>query len=129
MLFPILNRKSSLQKKTFLTYLQASTASINHLFLPYLELMCTNSPKNLQTFQNKVLRMIINAPWFVRNLNIHKYLTIPYLLDHIKYLAVGFFKSIHKSTGSMHYHLNIGPTLQLRFQRRYPHGLVSQEIF
>lgn len=43
--------------------------------------------KILQTFQNKVLRDIINAPWYIRNSDIHRDLNIDYVKDVIKTFA------------------------------------------
>jgi len=40
--------------------------------------------QTIQTFQNKVLRNIVGAPWYVRNTDIHRDLRIPYITDEIK---------------------------------------------
>lgn len=37
--------------------------------------------KKLQTVQNKILRLCINAPWYVRNTVIHRDLNIPFIHD------------------------------------------------
>lgn len=41
----------------------------------------------IQTFQNKVLRTIVNAPWFVRNEDIHRDLSIENVASEIKKFA------------------------------------------
>ena len=41
----------------------------------------------LQTFQNKVLRNIVNAPWYVRNSDLHRDLNIPLVKDEIRKYA------------------------------------------
>jgi len=127
MLFPILNRKSSLQKKI-------SRFIYKQVLRPLITYACPNwgncaqtHLKKLQIFQNKVLRTITNAPRFVRNSNIHKDLNISTIQDHIKLTAVSFFESIHRSTGSMHYHINIRPPPQLRLKRSRPHDLIPQD--
>lgn len=38
----------------------------------------------IQTFQNKVLRSITNAPWYIRNDNLHRDLKIEYVNEIIK---------------------------------------------
>ena len=43
--------------------------------------------KVIQTFQNKVLRNVINAPWYVRNKDIHRDLAIPMVKDEVKRIA------------------------------------------
>ena len=46
-----------------------------------------SSIKVIQTFQNKVLRNVVNAPWYVRNNDIHRDLGIPMVKDEVKRLA------------------------------------------
>lgn len=43
--------------------------------------------KRIQTFQNKVLRNIVNAPWYVRNLDLHRDLRTPTVSEEIKRFA------------------------------------------
>lgn len=42
---------------------------------------------SIQTFQNKVLRNIVNAPWYVRNSDLHRDLKIPLVYDEIRKYA------------------------------------------
>lgn len=42
----------------------------------------------IQTFQNKVLRCIVDAPWYVRNDNLHRDLKIELVIEEIKKQAV-----------------------------------------
>ena len=41
----------------------------------------------LQTFENKVLRTIVSAPWYVRNEDIHRDLGIPSVVEEITKFA------------------------------------------
>jgi len=66
--------------------------------------------KIIQTVQNKVLRIIVNAPWLVRNLNLYKDFQIQQIEDHIKTLAINFHSSLLNSAGAIHYNLHIYPT-------------------
>lgn len=43
--------------------------------------------KSIQTFQNKVIRNIVNCPWYVRNSDLHRDLKIPYVKDEIQNYA------------------------------------------
>jgi hypothetical protein len=43
--------------------------------------------KIIQTFQNKVLRCIVNAPWYTRSQNIHKDLKIASIDEEIQRIA------------------------------------------
>src|ERR1044071_3715300 len=42
----------------------------------------------IQRFQNKVLRNVVNAPWYVRNRDIHRDLQIPRVTDEIQKMSV-----------------------------------------
>ena len=50
---------------------------------------CTkqSNVKIIQTLQNKVLRNIINAPWYINNINIHKDLKVESVYNEIKKFA------------------------------------------
>ncbi|GBL75092.1 RNA-directed DNA polymerase from mobile element jockey [Araneus ventricosus] len=50
--------------------------------------------KKIQTLQNKILRMMTNAPWFVRNEVIHNDLQIESIETHVKNLSRKFFSKI-----------------------------------
>lgn len=43
--------------------------------------------KIIQTFQNKVLRNMVNAPWYIRNCDLHRDLRIPEVAEEIKRFA------------------------------------------
>ncbi|GBN97044.1 RNA-directed DNA polymerase from mobile element jockey [Araneus ventricosus] len=53
----------------------------------------------IQILQNKILRIMTNAPWFVRNDVIHKDLKIELIEDHVKNLSRKFFSQLldHKN--------------------------------
>jgi len=77
----------------------------------------------MQTVQNKVLRIIANAPWFVRNANLHKDFHIQENEDHIKTLAKNFHCSLPNSSGAIHYNLLTHATHR-SLKRGRPHDLL-----
>ena len=62
---------------------------------------CTSDSniKIIQSFQNKVLRSIVGAPWYVRNSDIHRDLGIPMVKEEIKRYA-------GKHEARLHLHIN-----------------------
>jgi len=57
---------------------------------------CTKqSNVKIQTIQNKVLRNIINAPWYINNINIHKDLKVESVYNEIKKFASSHEKQLH----------------------------------
>jgi hypothetical protein len=87
---------------------------------------CTSqSNRNIiQRFQNRVLRGIVDAPWYIRNDNLHKDLDVATVDSVIKQYAQRHEQRLHR-------HINV-ETLQLlhndglvrRLQRRKPFELV-----
>ena len=49
----------------------------------------------IQTFQNKVLRTMVDAPWYVRNADIHRDLDVPTIKEEIKRFAKKHEERLH----------------------------------
>jgi hypothetical protein len=54
--------------------------------------------QSIQTFQNKVLRGIVNAPWYARNSDIHRDLGIKMVTAEIKRTAKKHEHRLHQHT-------------------------------
>jgi len=76
------NSRLSLKNKT-LIYTQIIRPQLLYGCMAFSQLAKTHR-KKLQTFQNKVLRRLTTAPWFIRNSNIHKDLKIPRVKDFLQ---------------------------------------------
>jgi hypothetical protein len=78
----------------------------------------------IQRFQNKVLRHMVNAPWYIRNNDLHRDLQVDVVPSEIQRFA-------QKHKGRLHHHENI-EAIQLldnmgivcRLQRKKPFKLV-----
>jgi len=123
MLYPILNKKSPIQKKCSLLIYKQILRPILTYACPVWGKCATSHISKIQIFQNKVLRIIANAPWFIRNVNLHKDLQIQDIEDHIKALSKNFHISLLNSSGSLHYNLHVPPP-QRRLKRGRPHDLL-----
>lgn len=81
--------------------------------------------ERIQRSQNKILRDIVNAPWFIRNRDIHRDLKIPTIEDEIR-------KTAHRHQHKLQEHVNtevrslIGSQGQRRLKRTKPFELVKQ---
>jgi len=64
--------------------------------------------KKLQTLTNKFLRTVLNAPWFMRNKQLHNDIGLPYLSTSMTQFK-NVHKKLHKADGELHY--NIGRIL------------------
>lgn len=58
---------------------------------------CTKNStlKIIQTYQNKVLREMVNAPWYIRNADIHRDLGIQTVKEEIKRFAKKHVERLH----------------------------------
>src|ERR1044071_187813 len=78
----------------------------------------------IQRFQNKVLRNIVNAPWYVRNKDIHRDLQIPMVTDEIQKVAVWHLDRLQHHTNAEALHLLDNQQLVRRLKRTKPFELV-----
>ncbi|GFX59987.1 putative RNA-directed DNA polymerase from transposon BS [Trichonephila clavipes] len=72
--------------------------------------------KKIQVIQNKILRVMTNAPWYVRNDVIHKDLHMEPISNYITKLSRNVFKSIQ-------YHDN--PIIKAQTLFTYPHPKIK----
>ncbi|GFV54007.1 probable RNA-directed DNA polymerase from transposon BS [Trichonephila clavipes] len=55
----------------------------------------------IQILQNRALRLILNAPTYVKRIHIHKDLKIPALTSRIKRLATAFYEQVNAHSNSL----------------------------
>lgn len=125
-LYPILNKKSSLKLKCgTLIY----TAIIRPIFTYGCSVWYATSKTNLnklQILQNKALRIITNAQWFVRNSQLHRETGIPTIEEYIRETAHKFYHNINQCSGARHY--NIGnKSIHTRLKRKLPIDLLNSD--
>lgn len=87
---------------------------------------CTkvSNTKRIQTFQNKVIRGIVNAPWYIRNKDLHRDLQINLVADEIRKYASNHYQrlQIHENA-EMEAVLDVSNNVR-RLKRTKPHELV-----
>lgn len=86
-LYPLINRRTPLK-------IECSKLLYKSLIRPLLTYACPvwygismGVKQRLESFQNKILRIALNAPWFVRNNQIRRELGIEQLSEHIDQLS------------------------------------------
>lgn len=127
-LYPLLNRKSSLR-------FQCGSLIYKSLLRPLLTYACPvwggatpSTIRRLQTFQNKVLRIILNAPWFIRTTQLHRELGFNTIPQHISALAHSFYQQLHRVPGATHFSLGKRSTEPLRIKSRLPQDLLLSTV-
>ena len=80
-----------------------------------IQLWGCSRPTNIaqiQTFQNKILRNVINAPWYIRNSDIHRDLKVPTVTETVASAA-----NRHKQRLQIHANIQVQGLLRLPFRR------------
>jgi hypothetical protein len=78
----------------------------------------------IQRFENKVLRNIVNAPWYVRNSDLHRDLKIADVIDEIKYFSRSHEQRLHLHVNDEAIQLLDVTGITRRLKRTKPHDLV-----
>lgn len=80
----------------------------------------------IQTLQNKVLRSIVNAPWYIRNDNLHRDLGVEYVKDVLRKYAVKHYDLIHEHENTAIQHMvEENRNILRRLKRLKPNDLVT----
>jgi hypothetical protein len=76
--------------------------------------------KIIQRLQSKILRLILNAPWYVSNKTIHADLGIPYVDEEIKRIAARYLHKLPAHTNVRVRQLSQPPIERRRLKRQWP---------
>lgn len=123
-LYPIINRKSSL--KTSCT-LMLYRSLIRSLLLYACEVWgntCKTNKKKLQVLQNRVLRIAVDAPWFMRNHQLHQELGMPTIEECIRKTTIRFVQKISNCESAKYYQLG-ARHIHKRLKREMPQDLYA----
>lgn len=80
--------------------------------------------KILQRCQSKILRTIVNAPWYVTNTTLHTDLGIPYVANEIQRLARTYTHNLAGHGNELIGQLINQPDITRRLKRLWPHDLL-----
>lgn len=121
-LYPILNRKSKLKNEMVLLIYKSILRPLLTYACPAWCAVCPSGLKSIQIFQNKMLRISVDAPWFIRNSQLHRELNIEYITEHIKKLSTSCFERLRTSKNA--YQLGRKRSYT-RLKRRLPQEILS----
>lgn len=126
-LYPMMNRHTPLRTDcTLLLY--------KSLLRPLLTYACpvwfgasSTVKRKLEVFQNKVLRMAVGAPWFVRNEQLRCELGVDTLEEHLKQLTLRHFSNLPLYPATEDFHLGWA-TVNRRLRPRLPQDILEFEF-
>lgn len=80
----------------------------------------------IQTFQNKVLRGIVNAPWYIRNDNLHRDLQVENVSEIVKKYAFRHYQQLQDHVNpQIQYMVEENNNTIRRLKRLRPYDLIS----
>lgn len=123
LLYPMINKRSPLKIECGLLLYKSILRPILTYACPVWGTASRTSLKKVQALQNKVLRIIANAPWFVRNTQIHQELGIPPIQEFIKKSAETFFNKLADCPGAVHFQLG-KRSQERRLKKRLPQDIL-----
>ena len=121
----MIGRKSQLRLENKLLVYKAI---IKPIWTYGIQLWGTASHSNIeiiQRFQNKLLRTITNAPWFVPNEALHRDLNMPTVKEEIQSLMKTYKERITRHPNVLASHLMDGKGLR-RLKHRIPQDFIDQ---
>lgn len=90
-LYHLVGRKSKMSLRNKLTIYKACIRPVMTYASPVFAHAAPSILRKLQTLQNKFLRAAADAPWYVRNVNLHRDLRIPTIAEFMKETSKRFF--------------------------------------
>jgi len=79
----------------------------------------------IQRFQNKALRTFVNAPWYIRNSDLHRDLKVLTITEEIRKLAVSHQERLRLHSNQEAINLLATSNLRRRLKRTKPFELVA----
>lgn len=116
-LYPIMRKRSKFSISNKMIIYKMAIRSILAYAWPVWGYASKSNIKRLEVFQNKALRIIVNAPWFVRNEVIRRDLEIPTITVYIKEIAKRFFTKVDNHTNPLISSLSYIPAIKGRRPR------------
>lgn len=124
-LYWLLGRKSKLSVKNKVLVYNSILKPIWSYGLPLWGCAKPTRLKSIQQFQSKVLRSIVNAPWYVTNQRIHEDLRVPFIHEEIHSLATRYHEKLSQHRNELVALLSTDDLRERRLNRKWPHDLLT----
>lgn len=119
-LYPLINKTTTLKTKCTLLLYKTIILPIILYACPIWSNTSNTNLKKIQTFQNKVMRRSVNAPWFIRNTQLHSELNVDTIQQIILKRSHTFFNSLSEIPASILYKLGSSSSTS-RIKNRFPY--------
>ena len=119
-LYPILKKSSPLQLHVATHLYKAMIRPILSYASPIWAAAAKTNINKIQIFQNRFLRTITKAPWYIPNAQLHIELGITPIPVHFSLLAAKFYPKILKIPSAIHFHIGKQNPHRKRLKRKLP---------
>jgi hypothetical protein len=127
-LFPILNKNSTLRSQYgILIYKTILRPLLLYACQVWGTSISSTKISKLQVFQNKVIRIALNSPWFVRNSQLHREIGLESIGDFINKLTVKFSLRLPHVPGAEFFRIG-QPTIDRRLKPRLFQDLINPAL-
>lgn len=123
LLYPILNKNSPLKTKCGLLLYTSILRPLITYACQIWGVASDTQMEKIQRFQNRMLRLIAKAPWFLRNRQIHYELGILTIKEYVKKTTKHFFENMEFSASANYYQLG-QRSRHTRLKKRLPQDLL-----
>ena len=124
-LYPLLNRKSSIKRETGLLIYKSILRPLLLYACPIWGTAANLVLKRLQTYQNKVMRIILRCPWYIRTNQIHNELGVIEVKNYISKCTKRFFDNLNSTSGINYFQIGLISN-NLRLRPRLPQDVLLQ---
>lgn len=94
LLYPLINRKSKLHVANKILLYKLALRPILTYGYPALSGIALTHTRKLQTTQNRILKMILNRPWWESTERIHEETKVPLITTYIDKITNNFLQKI-----------------------------------
>lgn len=123
-LYPLINRNTPLRRECVLLLYKTLLRPVITYACPVWSTTSATNFRKMQAFQNKILRLALKAPWYMRNEQIHYELAMDKVDQFIFRLTKNFFDNIRNSNIAILQQLG-RKNIFTRLKRRLPQDIIA----
>lgn len=125
-LYPLVNRRTSLGLECSMLLYTSLVRPLITYAAPIWGAASKTHIHRLQVVQNKFLRKATNAPWYVRNSQLHNELGILPIQEYIRTLSKSFYSKLLDVPGASVYNIGQKSLNRSRLKRKLPQDVLSE---
>ena len=123
-LYPLINRKTTLRTNCILLLYKALIRTLITYACPVWSNTSKTNIKKIEALQNKVLRMAVDAPWFVRNEQLRNELNMMSMESFIQKTSIRLYSNLEQCPSATDHNLGVR-NIHVRLKRKLPQDILT----